>query len=76
MEIWDKIHIRECHQNRHKRKRFYRLEKRIERLMNPDKRVKKIDEIQHDTGKDLEALKDRIMQACSIIPDWRECPQI
>ena len=73
MEIWDKIHIRESHQNRHKRKRFYRLEKRIEQLKNLDKRVKKIDEIQHDTGKNIEDLKNRIMQAGSIIPDWREC---
>lgn len=73
MEIWDKIQIREIHQNRHKRKRIYRLEKRIEQLKNLDKRVKKIDEIQHDTGKNIGDLKNRIMQAGSIIPDWREC---
>ncbi|MCM1141478.1 MAG: hypothetical protein NC453_23150, partial [Muribaculum sp.] len=73
MEIWDIIHIRECHQNRHKRKRFYRLEKRIEQLKKLDKRVKKIDEIQYDTGTDLGELKERIMQAGSILEDGREC---
>lgn len=38
MEIWNRIHQGEKHQNRAKRKRFYRLERRIAELKRLDKR--------------------------------------
>ena len=42
-EEWDHIHFRQQHQNRAKRKRFYRIENRIEWLRKLDKRQQLID---------------------------------
>lgn len=46
-EEWDYIHFRQRHQNRAKRKRFHRLEKRIERLHKLDKRQQLIDDLKY-----------------------------
>ena len=47
MEEWDYIHFRQRHQNGAKRKRFHRLEKRIERLHKLDKRQQLIDGLEN-----------------------------
>ncbi len=47
MEEWDYIHVRLQHQNRSKRKRFYRIENRIERLHKLDKRQRLIDGLKY-----------------------------
>ena len=46
-EEWDYIHFRQRHQNGTKRKRFHRLEKRIERLHKLDKRQQLIDGLEN-----------------------------
>lgn len=72
METWDQIHYRQMHQNRQKRKRFYRLEQRIKRLKKLDKRHYLISQIEQKTESKLEDLADKILNAGSIIEDWRE----
>ena len=44
-DVWNKIEFRQQHQNRSKRKRFYRMEKRIKWLQKLDKRQKVIDSL-------------------------------
>lgn len=46
-EEWDYIHFRQRHQNGAKRKRFHRIEKRIERLHKFDKRQQLIDGLEN-----------------------------
>lgn len=45
MDVWNEIEFRQQHQNRSKRKRFYRMEKRIKWLQKLDKRQKLIDSL-------------------------------
>lgn len=45
MDVWNEIEFRQQHQNRSKRKRFYRMEKRIKWLQKLDKRQKVIDSL-------------------------------
>lgn len=47
MEEWDYIHLRLRHQNRAKRKRFYRIENRVEWLRKLDKRQHLIDGLRY-----------------------------
>lgn len=72
MEIWEEIHFRKKHQNRQKRKRFYRLEQRIKYLKKLDKRYYVIGQIEQKTKCKLEDLADKVLNAGSIIEDWRE----
>lgn len=72
MEIWERIHICEKHQNRSKRKRFYRMEKRIAQLKRLDKRQHLIDTIHDNCGFYDSRLEEKIMNAGSILETWRE----
>ena len=72
MEEWNKIHYREKHQNRSKRKRFYRLEKRIEWLHKLDKRQNLINTVREASGLTLDDFADKVINACSIHETWFE----
>lgn len=50
MEIWNRIHYSEKHQNLSKRKRYYRLKKRIASLKRLDKCQNLIDTIHEKCG--------------------------
>lgn len=47
LDVWEEIHFRQQHQNRSKRKRFYRIKKRIKWLRKFDKRQKLIDSLKY-----------------------------
>lgn len=70
--VWTQIHHREKHQNRAKRKRFYRLKKRIAQLKRLDKRQHLIDTIHEKCGFYDPQLESRIMKADSINETWRD----
>ncbi|WP_285828878.1 hypothetical protein [Bacteroides acidifaciens] len=72
MEIWDRIHHSEKHQNRSKRKRYYRLKKRIAELKRLDKRQHLIDMVHEKCGFQDPQLECRIMTAGSIHETWRD----
>lgn len=72
MEIWDRIHHGEKHQNRAKRKRYYRLKKRIAELKRLDKRQHLIDTIHEKCGFHDPQLEKRIMTAGSVHETWRD----
>lgn len=72
MEIWNRIHHGEKHQNRAKRKRYYRLKKRIAELKRLDKRQHLIDTIHERCGYHDPQLESRIMTAGSINETWRD----
>lgn len=72
METWERIHHCEKHQNRAKRKRYYRLKKRIARLKRLDKRQHLIDTIHEKCGFHDPQLESRIMTAGSINETWRD----
>lgn len=68
-ETWDRIHYRQQqgHQNRSKRKRFYRISKRIDDLRRIDRRIGLIEEISADIGEDNVAkIYSQIMSASEI----------
>lgn len=68
-ETWDRIHYRQKqgHQNRSKRKRFYRISKRIEDLQRIDRRIGLIGEISAAIGGAVdEVLYAQIMSAGAI----------
>lgn len=71
-EVWREIRHHQLHQNRQKRKRFYRLKKRISYLNQLDKRAFAISEIESKTRKSLGYLADTIFNAGSIHEVWRE----
>lgn len=72
MEIWNRIHYCEKHQNRAKRKRYYRLKKRIALLNRLDKRQHLIDTIHEKSGFYDQQLENRIMKASTINETWRD----
>lgn len=72
MEIWNRIHHSEKHQNRAKRKRYYRLKKRIALLKRLDKRQHLIDTIHEKCTFYDPQLESRIMTAGSINETWRD----
>ncbi len=72
MEVWNQIHHGEKHQNRSKRKRFYRLKKRIVELRHLDKRQHLIDTIHQKCGFYDPQLECRIMTAGSVYETWRD----
>ncbi len=72
METWERIHHCEKHQNRAKRKRYYRLKKRIAQLKRLDKRQHLIDTIHEKCGFHDPQLESRIMTAGSINETWRD----
>ena len=72
MEAWNQIHHGEMHQNRAKRKRYYRLKKRIAELKRLDKRQHLIDTIHEKCGFNDPQLESRIMNAGSINETWRD----
>lgn len=72
MEIWNRIHYGERHQNRAKRKRYYRLKKRIAELKRLDKRQHLIDTIHEKCAFYDPQLESRIMTAGSINETWRD----
>lgn len=71
-EVWDRIHFGEKHQNRSKRKRFYRLKRRIAELKRLDKRQHLIDDLIDTTGVPKEDIETLIMKAGSVSEEWRE----
>ena len=72
MEDWNKIQYREKHQNRSKRKRFYRMEKRIEWLHKLDKRQNLINTVRSATGLTLNDFANKVINAGSILETWFE----
>lgn len=72
MEVWNQIHHGEKHQNRAKRKRFYRLKKRIAQLKRLDKRQHLIYTIHEKCGFYDPQFESRIMTAGSINETWRD----
>lgn len=72
MEIWNRIHYCEKHQNRAKRKRYYRLKKRIALLKRLDKRQHLIGTIHEKCAFYDQDLESRIMGAGSIYETWRD----
>lgn len=72
MEIWNRIHHGEKHQNRAKRKRYYRIKKRIAELKRLDKRQHLIDTTHEKCGFYDEQLEHRLMTAGSIHETWRD----
>lgn len=72
MEIWDRIHHGEKHQNRAKRKRYYRLKKRIAELKRLDKRQHLIDTIHESCGCHDPQLENKIITAGSVHETWRD----
>ncbi|WP_289703426.1 MULTISPECIES: hypothetical protein [Bacteroides] len=72
MEVWHQIHHREKHQNRAKRKRFYRIKSRIAELKRLDKRQHLIDTIHEKCGFYDQQLENRIMKAGTINETWRD----
>lgn len=72
MEIWNRIHHGEKHQNRAKRKRYYRLNKRIAELKRLDKRQHLIDTIHDRCGFYDEQFEHRIMTTGKIHEIWRD----
>lgn len=71
-EVWDGIHFSNEHQNRSKRKRFYRLKQRIAELKRLDKRQHLIDDLISGTGISAEGITASIMNAGSIRESWRD----
>lgn len=72
MEIWNQIHHGEKHQNRAKRKRFYRLKKRIARLKRLDKRQHLNNTLREKCGFHDVQLEGRIIKAGNIQEIWRD----
>lgn len=72
METWNRIHHGEKHQNRAKRKRYYRLKKRIAELKRLDKRQHLIETICEKCGYYDRELERRIIAAGSIHETWRD----
>lgn len=71
-EVWKQIHHGEKHQNRAKRKRYYRLKKRIALLKRLDKRQHLINTLhERCTFHDVQ-LEERIIHAGSIRETWRD----
>lgn len=65
-EEWDYIHLRLQHQNRSKRKRFYRIENRIERLRKLDKRKRLIDGLKYGGTEVADEIISTIFNAKTI----------
>lgn len=72
MEVWKRIDFGKKHQNRAKRKRYYRLKKRIAELKRLDKRQHLINTLHEKCGFDDVQLDDRIINAGSIQETWRD----
>lgn len=72
MEVWKRIGFGKNHQNRAKRKRYYRLKKRIAELKRLDKRQHLINTLHEKCGFDDVQLEDRIINAGSINETWRD----
>lgn len=72
LEDWVSIRCRKVHQNRAKRKRYYRLKKRIEQLSKLSRRQDLIDRLVATTGECDSAISNRIMKAKAISETYRE----
>lgn len=72
LEVWNQISHRKKHQNRTKRKRFYRIKKRIAEFKRLDKRQHLIDTIHERCGFHNRQLENRIIKAGSINEMWRD----
>lgn len=72
LEDRELIRYRKAHQNRAKRKRYYRLEKRIEQLSKMSRRQDLIDRLVATTGVWRSAISNRIMKAKAISETYRE----
>ena len=72
MEIWNRIHHSEKHQNRAKSKRYYRLKKRISLLKRLDKRQHLINTLHERCGFHDVQLEERIINAGNIQETWRD----
>ena len=73
MGIWKQINHRKSHQNRSKRKRYYRIEQRIERLQLIDRRIGLINRINMQVGEEMGSqLESKILNAKAITEHFRE----
>ncbi len=69
MEVWNKIHQRQRHQNRSKRRRYHRISQRIELLKKFDKRQHLINRLQAVLGPDATRASE-ILKAEAINEKW------
>lgn len=69
MEVWNKIHLRQRHQNRSKRRRYHRIAQRIEQLKKLDKRQHLINRLHEVIGPDA-ILASKILKAEAINEKW------
>ncbi|WP_302320012.1 hypothetical protein [uncultured Duncaniella sp.] len=69
MDMWNKIHQRQRHQNRSKRCRYRRISQRIEHLKKLDKRQYLINRLQEAFGPDAVSALE-ILKAEAIIEKW------
>lgn len=72
LEEWEYLRKRKRHLNRSKRKRDYRLKKRISWLKKLDKRQNDINTIKKGVGSISTELTNAILRAGSIMVIWRE----
>lgn len=72
METWNRIHQGQIHQNRARRKRYYRIKKRIAELKRLDKRHHLIETLHKKCGFYDRPLESRIISAGSIHEMWRD----
>ena len=71
-KVWKQIHRGKIHQNRAKRKRYYRLKKRISLLKRLDKRQHLINTLHERCVFHDVQLEERIINAGNIQETWRD----
>ena len=69
MEVWNEIRQRQKHQNRSKRRRYYRIRQRIDQLKRLDKRQHLINRLQEVIAPDA-IFASEILKARSINEKW------
>lgn len=69
MEVWNKIHQRQRHQNRSKCRRYHRIRQRIEQLKTLDKRQHLINRLQAVLGPDATRASE-MLKAEAISEKW------
>ena len=69
MDVWNKIHQHQLHQNRSKRRRYHRISQRIELLKKLDKRQYLINRLQEALGPEAPRASE-ILNAEAITEKW------
>lgn len=73
MEMWDEIELRRQHQNRSKRKRYHRLELRVDELRRLDRRERLLSQLSACLGTEAaRTLRQHIMKAEAVCHNFRE----